>query len=107
MTVLHFQKPDGSRVTIEARDGWSVMEEALAHDVEGIVAECGGSMACATCHVMLEPEVYAKLDPPTETENDMLDFTVMERSETSRLACQVKIAPEIDGLIVYLPEAQV
>ena len=98
---------DGSRETIEADVGASVMEAAVANGIEGIVAECGGSLMCATCHVYIDEDYLDRLPEKSVAEDEMLDGTSSERNEYSRLSCQIKLTPELDGLIVHLPETQV
>ncbi|MBF6472423.1 2Fe-2S iron-sulfur cluster-binding protein [Nocardia abscessus] len=105
MVTITFRWADGSERTVEAKPGESVMEVAKRHDVDAIVAECGGSCACATCHVMFEPKTFAKVGDPSEIEAAMLDFAE-ERSETSRLSCQIQVEQELDGLVVQLPTRQ-
>ncbi len=107
MISLHFIKADGTKITIEAKEGLSVMEVARKHNVDGIVAECGGSMACSTCHVFVDEDSLAKLDPMDGMEDDMLDFAATPRQENSRLSCQINLTAELDGLTVSLPEVQV
>lgn len=97
---------DGSERVIDANENWSVMETAVANNVEGIQGTCGGSMACATCHVYVHPEwksrVEAQDNEKSEEEEDMLDMAFDVR-ETSRLGCQIKLTDELNGLIVALP----
>ena len=81
------------------------MEGAVNHNIAGIDGDCGGACACATCHVYVDPVWADKLEPPTELEIAMLDFAY-EPDERSRLACQIKVKPELDGLTVYLPARQ-
>ena len=81
------------------------MEVAIQNEVPGIVAECGGSCACATCHVYIDVPWSDKLDPKQDNEEDMLDFAFDVR-ENSRLSCQLTVTDELDGLIVDLPEKQ-
>lgn len=77
--------------------------QAQITDQEHNLGACGGSCACSTCHVIVQdPELYDKLDEPDDDENDMLDLA-FGLTETSRLGCQVKMSPEIDGLVVKLP----
>lgn len=106
MTRVTFIETGGNKTTIEAKDGDSVMQNAVANGVAGILAECGGAMMCATCHVYVSEDDFGKLEPIGETEDEMLDSTVCERKETSRLSCQIKVTPELDGLVVHLPETQ-
>ncbi|MDQ2801504.1 MAG: 2Fe-2S iron-sulfur cluster-binding protein, partial [Pseudomonadota bacterium] len=76
----------------------------MQNDVPGILAECGGVMSCATCHVYVDPAWLDRLPPPSTDEDDMLDNTAAERRANSRLSCQIKMAPELDGLRVQVPE---
>lgn len=98
---------DGSAREIEASEGQSVMEAAVLSGVAGIVAECNGNLACATCHVYLDAASAARLPAPDPQEEDMLDFTASERREESRLSCQVKLTPALEGMVVTLPPTQV
>ena len=83
----------------------TVMESAVKNMVPGIDADCGGACACATCHVYVEPDWLEKTGEREEMEEDMLDFAFDVR-ENSRLSCQIKVAPELDGLTVRVPEKQ-
>lgn len=98
---------DGARREIDAPVGQSVMQVALAHDIEGIVAECNGNAACATCHVYLDDATAARLAPPAAHEADMLEFTAAERRQTSRLGCQIVLGAELEGMEVTVPDRQV
>jgi 2Fe-2S ferredoxin len=100
-----FIEYDGSHHTIEAEVGSSVMEVALRHGVTGIVAECGGSCACATCLVHVDEAWSEIVGRPSSEEEDMLDFA-FEVKPTSRLSCQIKVTEELDGLVVYTPAYQ-
>ena len=82
------------------------MEGAVQNDIPGIDADCGGSMACATCHVYVKDEWYNKLDQKSEGEDDMID-QAYEPKKSSRLSCQIQVSPEIDGLEVHLPGKQI
>ena len=103
MPKITFLSPDGARKEVEAPLGLSVLE--IAHkngiDLEGA---CEGSLACSTCHVIVEDAWFDKLDEATEEEEDMLDLA-FALTHTSRLGCQIKITPELDGLTVTLPSA--
>jgi 2Fe-2S ferredoxin len=92
--------------TVDAELGATVMETALRNDVPGILATCGGSCACATCHVYVEADWVDRLPPPEIDELDMLD-TAHDRKESSRLSCQLKVTEQIDGLTVRTPERQI
>ena len=106
MTKLTIVAFDGTRFDIEAESGSTVMENAVRNSVPGIEAECGGACACATCHVYVDEAWTEKVGPPAPMEEDMLDFA-FEVKPTSRLSCQIKIKPELDGLVVNVPERQV
>lgn len=106
MVRVVFIEPTGNEVALEAADGWSLMQVATSQGVEGIEAECGGSCACATCHCYAEGEAAARLPPPSEAELAMLEHVVAERRPSSRLSCQIKAAPEIEGLILRVAETQ-
>lgn len=98
---MTFIDPDGTRHEVEAPEGLSVLEVAHRHgfDLEGA---CEGSMACSTCHVIVDPEWFDKLPATTEEEEDMLDLAFDVRP-TSRLGCQIAMVPALDGLVVSLP----
>ncbi len=105
MTVINFILADGSRHAVEATDGEVVMRVAVRSGFSGILAECGGACSCATCHVHIDPSWVDKLPPKDELETEMLDFAEGVDA-TSRLSCQIKITPALDGLIVHVPESQ-
>jgi 2Fe-2S ferredoxin len=96
----------GDTHTIAVPIGDSVMEGAVKNGIDGIVAECGGSCMCATCHVYVEPEFLDRLNPMDETEAEMLNATVAERKSNSRLSCQLSVTKALDGLVVRMPETQ-
>jgi 2Fe-2S ferredoxin len=97
---------DGERTELEVQEGWTLMQAAVSQGVDGIEAECGGSCCCATCHVYVDDSFLDRLDPPSEQEHGMLDETVAERRPNSRLACQIKVTPALEGLVVEMPEVQ-
>jgi 2Fe-2S ferredoxin len=105
MAKITFIQPDGSQQTVDAEPGVTVMEAAKLHNVPGIEAECGGACACATCHVYIDAAWRDKVGKPESMEEDMLDFAFEVREE-SRLCCQIKVRPELDGLIVRVPGKQ-
>jgi 2Fe-2S ferredoxin len=105
MVKLTFVQPDGASQTVDAEPGVTVMEAAKLNDIPGIEAECGGACACATCHVYVNPEWVEKTGKPQSIEEDMLDFAFDVRKE-SRLSCQIKVTPELDGLTVRVPAKQ-
>ena len=105
MTKITFIDAAGQSRTVEAEDGSTVMETALKNAIPGIEAECGGACACATCHVYVDESWMDRLGKPEQMEEDMLDFAFDVRP-TSRLSCQIKVRPELDGLTVNTPEKQ-
>lgn len=94
---------DGSETEAEGEEGQDIMRVAHEFDVE-LEGACEGSLACSTCHVILEPSVYKQLPEPTDEENDMLDLA-FGLTQTSRLGCQVKLSKELEGMRVQLPSA--
>ena len=96
----------GETTTIDVPVGTTVMENAVKNGIEGIVAECGGAMLCATCHVYVDAAFVDKLDPIGEEQEEMLGATAAERKPNSRLSCQIRIKPQLDGLIVRMPDRQ-
>lgn len=97
----------GKKTTLDIDVGTSVMQAAVLHGIDGIVAECGGSCMCATCHVYVREDQLAKTPPMQPDEDAMLEGTASERRPNSRLSCQLVVSPEMDGLIVDLPETQI
>ena len=106
MPKVIFIAADQTRREIEIPSGWSLMEGAVQNDVSGIVAECGGGCACATCHVFVAEPWLAKLPASAPSEMDLLECTAVTRQPNSRLSCQIKLSAELDGMIVQLPERQ-
>ncbi len=106
MVKVVYVEHSGEETELQVQEGWSLMQAAVAHGVEGIEAECGGSCCCATCHCYVDNDYLEKLEAPNDNELAMLDYSVAERKPNSRLACQVKVTPEMDGIVVQLPEAQ-
>lgn len=107
MPKVTFVSPDGSARTVAANPGDSVMETAIAHGIDGIVAECGGAMMCATCHCYVDAAWTGRTGPRRDGEADMLDCAAAPVTEASRLSCQITLGPELDGLVVHLPEGQI
>lgn len=103
---LHLRQADGSTRSLEAPIGKTLMRVATDAGIEGIVADCGGLMSCATCHVYVEAAWAARLPPPSADELSMLEMTAAERRPESRLACQIGLTPELDGLAVTIPDTQ-
>lgn len=90
----------------ESQPGLSLMEAMKANNIEGVVAECGGSMSCATCHVIVEGNWLTLTGEVSDMEDDMLDCTVTEREPASRLSCQIELSEKLDGIMVSIPEGQ-
>lgn len=95
---------DGRQIAADVKDGLNMMEAAVAANVPRVIGECGGSLACATCHVYVADEWAEKTGTPDRFEEGMLDVTEAERRSTSRLSCQIKASPALDGLVLYVPE---
>src|SRR5215204_7790497 len=102
MAKITFIGSDGSRYEVEAAIGSTVMESAIRNGIPGIEAECGGACSCATCHVYVAEEWEAATGQPQPMEEDMLDFAYDVRPN-SRLSCQIRVRPELDGLVVHTP----
>jgi 2Fe-2S ferredoxin len=101
MPKITFVSPDGSRTTVDAPLGKSIMEIAHLRDID-IEGTCEGSLACSTCHVIFEPQDYRTLEPASEDEEDMLDLAY-GLTPTSRLGCQIIVTKRLDGVVVALP----
>jgi 2Fe-2S ferredoxin len=105
MPKITYITHDGAQTTVDTSVGMSVMRAAIANAVDGIDADCGGACACATCHVYVDPAWIDKMPPKLDMEETMLDFA-QELEPTSRLSCQIKVTPELDGLVVRTPKSQ-
>ena len=105
MPKITYIENNGTTRTVDVPAGWTVMEGAVKNRVPGIDADCGGACACATCHVYVDPEWVAKLSPRQDMEDQMLDFAQNLKSN-SRLSCQIKVTPALDGLVVRTPKTQ-
>jgi 2Fe-2S ferredoxin len=101
-----YVQADGAATVVESSAGISVMAVAVANAIDGIVAECGGNLMCATCHVYVEPGQVERLPPVADDEDEMLDSTESERTAYSRLGCQLELTADLDGLVVHVPERQ-
>lgn len=107
MPSVTYIQPDGTGVAIDVAVGENVMRGALYNDVENMVGECGGALACATCHCYVDDAWTLSVGgPSSQDETDMLDSTAAEVRSTSRLSCQIVMSPALDGLIVHLPDRQ-
>jgi len=105
MPRITFTEPGGGRREIDAPVGISLMEAARRHGIQGVVAQCGGACACATCHVYIDPCWIARLEPPEDMEQGMLE-SAWEPRGNSRLSCQIQLTPDLDGLEVTVPQRQ-
>ena len=105
MVRVRFQRPDGSETACDVAAGLSLMEAALNNGVDEIIADCGGALSCATCHVYVDDGWMDRTGEPSEAEEDMLEFAV-DRRPNSRLSCQIKLGEGLDGLSVALPQRQ-
>jgi ferredoxin, 2Fe-2S len=105
MPKIVFTEPGGARREIDAPVGITLMEAARQHGIAGVVAQCGGACACATCHVYIDPAWLGKLEPREDMEEGMLEIAWEPRGN-SRLSCQIHITADLDGLQVTVPERQ-
>ena len=106
MPTLVFVQPDGRRQAVSATAGRSVMEAARDHDVPGIRAECGGECSCSTCHCYVDDAWLARLPPAAPAESGLVEFA-WEPRPNSRLTCQIRVTPELDGLVLHVPAEQI
>ncbi|EAU41866.1 ferredoxin [Fulvimarina pelagi HTCC2506] len=105
MITITMRNQDGHARTLHGEAGLSLMEVAVRNGIDGIEASCGGACSCATCMVYVDESWRARLVPRSEFEEDMLELA-FEADETSRLACQIRLGPEHDGLVVTVPGEQ-
>ena len=105
MAKINYITHDNQNFSIEVQSGLTVMEGAVQNDIPGIDADCGGGMACATCHVYVKEEWFDKLPKKEDGEEDMLDMA-FEPKKNSRLSCQLIVSDELDGLVVNIPSKQ-
>lgn len=105
MPQVKFIEFNGNEHTVDANNGESIMVAATSNLVPGIDADCGGECSCATCHVLISAEWRSKLEPASDAEESMLDLNP-DRTEESRLSCQIPMSDELDGIVVNLPEFQ-
>jgi ferredoxin, 2Fe-2S len=92
--------------SLQAKTGQSLMKAFVGAGIDGIAADCGGTLTCATCHVYVHEDWASRLPPPKSDELAMLDMTAAPRQPTSRLSCQIELTPELDGLALRLPTTQ-
>ena len=105
MTKIIFIDSKGKKKSIEVQNGLTVMEGAIQNNIPEIDADCGGSMACATCHVYVQEDWFNKIPKKEDGEEDMLDMA-FEPKKNSRLSCQIVVSDEMDGLVVNIPSKQ-
>tara|TARA_B100001057_G_scaffold145460_1_gene145434 strand:+ start:1210 stop:1530 length:321 start_codon:yes stop_codon:yes gene_type:complete len=105
MAKITYNTNDSKTHTIDVQNGLTVMEGAVQNDIPGIDADCGGGMACATCHVYVKEDWWDKLPDKEDGEEDMLDMA-HEPNKFSRLSCQIIVSDELDGLEVSIPSKQ-
>ena len=105
MPKITYVEHNGTNHTVDVQNGLTVMEGAVQNNIPGIDADCGGGMACATCHVYVKDHWFDKLENKTDGEEDMLD-QAYEPKKNSRLSCQIIVSDDLDGLIVDMPEKQ-
>ena len=105
MTKITYVENNGKEHTVDVQNGLTVMEGAVQNDIPGIDADCGGSMACATCHVYVDDKWFDKIPKAEDAEIDMIDMA-FEPKKNSRLSCQIIVSEELDGLEVTTPAKQ-
>ena len=105
MPKITYISHDGKKNTVDVANGLSVMEGAIQNNIAGIDADCGGSMACATCHVYVPENWFNRIEKPHDAEQDMIDMAY-EPKKNSRLSCQIIVSDELEGLIVSTPSKQ-
>tara|TARA_B100000579_G_C22040263_1_gene492275 strand:+ start:106 stop:426 length:321 start_codon:yes stop_codon:yes gene_type:complete len=105
MSKVTYIESNGKSHTIDVQNGLTVMEGAIQNNIPGIDADCGGSMACATCHVYVKEEWFNKIPKKEDGEEDMLDMAY-EPNKFSRLSCQIIVTEDLDGMVVQLPSKQ-
>lgn len=106
MSRVIYIHSNGERSVADVGQGQNLMMAAIGHDIEGIVGDCGGVMSCATCHVIVEAPFCEQLPPPSEAENQMLDYTAAPREPGSRLSCQIVMNAALDGMAVRIADPQ-
>lgn len=105
MVSVNFVSASGQKDVVDIDEGISVMEGAVRAGIDGIDADCGGQLTCATCHVHVASEWLGKLGERSESEEALLEFA-LGVDERSRLSCQIVVTPELDGIVFHIPEAQ-
>jgi ferredoxin, 2Fe-2S len=103
MAQITWQLADGRHLSTDVNAGDNLMQAASMEGVPGIDGDCGGCLSCATCHVVVDGAWVARVGPPGTEEADMLNHTLAQRQEHSRLSCQIVVRPELDGLLLHVP----
>jgi 2Fe-2S ferredoxin len=106
MANVTWKTEDGTEISVDVKNGLNLMEAATANNVPHIEGECGGCLSCATCHVFVDQAWFSKTGVIDEIEDTMLEMTDVERQHNSRLSCQIIASPELDGLILFVPEPE-
>jgi len=106
MAFITWKTKDGNEISVDVKDGLNLMEAATANNVPQIEGECGGCLSCATCHVFVDDQWLEKTGKVDEIEDTMLEMTDVERQHNSRLSCQIIAAPDLDGLVLFVPEPE-
>ena len=106
MPRVTFVEPDGRTQELDLAHGSTLMRGAVQGDVHGIEAECGGCCSCATCHVYVDPDFLPLLPAMDDLEDELLSGAAAERRPESRLSCQITVGPELDGLVIRIPDRQ-
>ena len=105
MPRITFVQPDGSRITVDAPTGVTAMEVARSHNIQGILAECGGQCSCSTCHCYVDHAWLNRLPQKEDHEADLIEFA-WEPRDASRLTCQLLVTDALDGLVLHVPQQQ-
>ena len=103
MPVVHFIQQDQTQQSVDIEAGKSIMQAALQAGISGIVAECGGSAMCGTCHIYVEDAFLERLEPIQSVEEEILEAVPQNRQANSRLSCQVEMTHHLDGIVVHVP----
>jgi ferredoxin, 2Fe-2S len=106
MPKITYIENNGTEHQVDLPMGATIMEGAIQNDVKGVIAECGGSCMCATCHIYVDEQFLDLLPEMEEEENEMLEAANAPRQNNSRLGCQVRVSKAMDGIIVRIPEKQ-
>ena len=105
MTLVKFVDSSGAETDVQIDDGMSVMEGAVRGGIDGIDADCGGQLSCATCHVYVDDQWVSLMPQLSDGEDALLDLAA-DRRENSRLCCQILVRAELDGLVIHVPATQ-